>query len=224
MIQGLPRLFALVDTFGERIDRYLVGPARPFVVESLDHLQIDPARRQPVKARSPAFDCEVLLTAAIPEVYSPPPRWAVARVRSLFPTAEGGGARRIYVARGSTPRRRVVNEDEVRELLVRRGFVTVSMDGKSVAEQAEIFAAAEVVVSVHGAALTNLVFARPHTRVVELLPANDPKPLFWHLARTMDLDYDLVVGTEPALRRQHDVWMNDADTVVDLAELGRVVG
>jgi capsular polysaccharide biosynthesis protein len=218
-------VFALVDAFGSHIDRFLVGPARPFIVESLDRLQIDPARRQPVKARSPAFDCEVLLSAAIPDVYSPPPRWAVERVRSMFPAPEGSeGAPRVYVARGATPRRRVVNEDEVRELLGRRGFVTVSMDGRSVAEQAAIFAAAEVVVSVHGAALTNLVFARPHTRVVELLPANDPKPLFWHLARVVDADYEVVVGTEPALRRQHDVWMNDADVVVDLAELGRVVG
>ena len=44
------------------------------------------------------------------------------------------------------------------------------MDGMSVSEQAQLFANAEAVVGVHGAALTNLVFAAPGTRVVEIFP------------------------------------------------------
>lgn len=225
MLQGLPRLLAVLEV-GDRsgVDRFLVDGNRPFVAESFARLGLGDDRLERVGAPDPAFRCETLVTARLPDVYAPIPRWGIERVRALFAPARGAaGAPRIYIRRGATPRRRVVNEDDVVAVLDRHGFVTVSMDAMTVAEQAAQFAAAEVVVGAHGAALTNLVFARPGTHVVELLPANDPKPLYWHLAAQTGAVYDVLVGSEPALRRRHDVWMNDADLVVDVRELERIV-
>jgi len=78
------------------------------------------------------------------------------------------GRKRIYVARGGAPRRRVLNEAAVEHLLSGYGFVSVNPGGLSVAEQVELFASAEVVVGPHGAGLTNAVFMAPGGAIVEL--------------------------------------------------------
>lgn len=98
------------------------------------------------------------------------------------------------------------------------------MDGKSVAEQALILSGARKVVGVHGAAMTNLIFARPQTQVVEFLSPNDPKSLYWHLAARVGLEYHAVVGIDRALCGPHAVEMNEADMVCDIDALPRIVG
>ena len=58
------------------------------------------------------------------------------------------------------------------EVVNARGFETVTLDGRTVSEQAQLIAEASIIVGLHGAALTNLVFGAPGTIVVEMLPAN----------------------------------------------------
>ena len=76
--------------------------------------------------------------------------------------------KKIYVARGDVNKRKVINEKEVIKYLSSIGFVSVSMDGKKVIEQAAIFFNAEAIVAPHGAALANLMFSREGTIVIEL--------------------------------------------------------
>jgi len=78
--------------------------------------------------------------------------------------------RRLFVGRNNANYRRLVNQAECIEYAARYGFETVSMDGLSVAEEAKLFASAECIIAPHGAALTNLLFATPGARVLELLP------------------------------------------------------
>jgi capsular polysaccharide biosynthesis protein len=225
LLQGLPRLIAILRVAERRnIKRFLAGPMRPFVSECLDRLQIDRSQVEEIPSHSPAIRCELLLSANLPRHEAPSPRWAVDAVRNLFADAESESARpRIYLSRGTASRRRVVNELEVVDMLRRLGFVDLRFDNMTVAEQAAAIRGAAVVVAPHGAALTNLVFARAGTRVIEIIPANNPQPFFWHLSDRVKLDYEAVIGREPALRRRHEVRMNDADILVDVDELERAV-
>ena len=95
------------------------------------------------------------------------------------------------------------------------------MDGRSVAEQAELFASAEVVVGTHGAALANLVFCRPGTVVVELMGTNTASTLYTSLSWRRSLRYHMVMGTEPCPPDRWWTWRLDADTVVDVPALRR---
>jgi hypothetical protein len=94
--------------------------------------------------------------------------------RNLFldaiPVSSNHSKQRIYVERGLTAIRKIINENEIIQLLKRYGFTTVSMDGKAIREQATLFSQAEAIVAVHGAALTNLLFIQPETKVIELMP------------------------------------------------------
>lgn len=100
-----------------------------------------------------------------------------------------GAKRRIYVSRRDTTGRRLLNEDEVSGYLGKLGFETVVLGGLPFREQVEIFASAEMVVGVHGAGMTNLAFCSPGTRILELLPAWYPNPIYCQLCDAAGLVY-----------------------------------
>ncbi len=118
---------------------------------------------------------------------------AIAFLRALFPTSPGG-PRRIYLTRQAAAARPLVNEAELIIALHRAGVVPVAMEALTLAQQAETTGAADLIVAPHGAGLANLAFARPGTRVVELLPATAPNWCYRHLAAAASLPYDCVLG------------------------------
>lgn len=116
---------------------------------------------------------------------------------------------RIYVSRADADRRRVDNEDEVMSLLADRGFSRFVLSDHSVAEQAALFAGADVIVGPHGANLTNMTYADDAT-VVELFPDGDVRGQYFQIAGILDFDY-----------RFHVAESVGPDMVVDLDALRR---
>jgi capsular polysaccharide biosynthesis protein len=76
--------------------------------------------------------------------------------------------RRIYVRRNSNTRN-IINADEMEELLVSRGFAVVEPERLTFGEQVALFSNADIVVGATGAALANLIFCRPSTKIVILI-------------------------------------------------------
>jgi capsular polysaccharide biosynthesis protein len=113
----------------------------------------------------------------------------------------------------------VLNEDRVIELLESLGFETLRLDGRTVREQAALFSGAEVIVSAHGAALANLVFARPGTVVIELMGRNSASAVYAQLAWQCRLQYEMVMGLEPAPPDRWWTFQLLADMVVDVPAL-----
>lgn len=101
---------------------------------------------------------------------------------------------RIYVDRRGSAIRPLENEDELAQALAGRGFATVRLERMNVAEQRACFARAAVIVAPHGAGLTNLVFCRPGTRVIEIMPHTLLNWCYRRLAAIRWLDYDCVLS------------------------------
>ncbi|MEM7744384.1 MAG: glycosyltransferase family 61 protein [Pseudomonadota bacterium] len=101
---------------------------------------------------------------------------------------------RLYVTRGSAKLRQPDNGKELRERLEARGFQGFTASDDNHPEQISRFASASVIVSIHGAGLTNLLFCQPGTRVIEIFPANFLKSPYWWLARRLGLAYTPVIG------------------------------
>ena len=66
---------------------------------------------------------------------------------------------RIWISRRRCSARRVVNEAQLAEVLERHQIQTVILEDLTVAEQVALFRAATLVISPHGAGLTNLIYA-----------------------------------------------------------------
>lgn len=97
---------------------------------------------------------------------------------------------RIYISRAGAPKRRVVNEEELKAVLERFGFRTIRSEGYSFADQVRITSGARYLISNHGAGLTNILFMSPGTKVLELRHATDNiNNCYFTLASALNLDY-----------------------------------
>lgn len=115
------------------------------------------------------------------------------RQKLLSPNADTNkvfaGFERIYIARDDSPSRRVANISEVDELMKKHGFVKVTMSGKTVSEQAQLFAAAKYIVGIHGAALSNVIFCQNGARLLEIFMDGWFTKAFFNLSRDRGMSY-----------------------------------
>ena len=79
--------------------------------------------------------------------------------------------KKIYIDRKDAKNqsvRSLINEDEVKNFLINKGFKSIVMKDLHFSDQVKIFNNAEIIIGLHGAAFANLCFCKPGTKVVEL--------------------------------------------------------
>jgi capsular polysaccharide biosynthesis protein len=122
------------------------------------------------------------------------PRWACNWIRErLVQKAGSDRRRRLYLTRRAKRDRRVANEADVWATLEPMGFEMIDAGALSLDQQIDLFGDAAVVVSPHGGALTNILFAH-RTLVVELFEASYVNPCYYVLAERCDHDYWYLIG------------------------------
>lgn len=109
-------------------------------------------------------------------------------------TARPEGPARLHLSRKGAKLRNPNNADDVDTLLSRHGFTPFVATDRNHPEQIARFRAARTIVAVHGAGLTNLVFCRPGTRVIEVFPENFVKSPYWWMCRQLGLTHVPVIG------------------------------
>ena len=85
----------------------------------------------------------------------------------------------------------------------------------SVRDQIDHFAAADIIVGIHGGALTNLVFAKPGVRVLEIFAPTYVKHCFWAITDSIDgAVYHYLVAGEPEV--VEDRWHRGIQDDIDV--------
>ncbi len=95
----------------------------------------------------------------------------------------------IYIKRSDSGIRNVLNEAEVEEMLSKYGFKFYELRDLSFIEKVSLFAKAKVVVSVHGAGLTNIMFCSTDSHFIELYPDVYILTTYVDLATKVGIDY-----------------------------------
>jgi capsular polysaccharide biosynthesis protein len=114
--------------------------------------------------------------------------------------ANGGeaGAERLYISRSAASRRRVANEADVLEVLHRFGFRILHTESCPFEEQVRAAFGARYLVSSHGAGLTNMLFMRPGSHVLELRHQGDGvSPCYFTMASALGLPYSYQTCASP---------------------------
>lgn len=179
-----PRLFPLRDhrAAGGRLDRILLlqpAPA-PYVREVLE-LFFPDLLPLVVPPPAPALRLETALfftddrflgrQGAAPARYTrfkPPTMLMCEAAAALIEGFPSGPGRALLVSRADAPTRRIVNEDALLAALAPEGLEAVTFAGLPVRAQAALMAEARLVIGAHGAGLTNLIYCRPGTAVIEI--------------------------------------------------------
>ncbi|MGE3643041.1 MAG: DUF563 domain-containing protein [Beijerinckiaceae bacterium] len=115
--------------------------------------------------------------------------WAVSGAPAL-----PAPAKKLYLDRGEAKLRRMGDDQAVRDVLEAHGYTGFVAQAGNFRAQVAAFSGADEIVAVHGAGLTNLLFCRPGTRIVEIFPENFVKSTYFWLARQMQLDYRYIIG------------------------------
>jgi len=108
------------------------------------------------------------------------------RVAARYSGSGGPKNKRLLVARKG-PTRMIHNIEEVQAFLSKHDFETIYLEGMTIEDQILLFQNAEFVIGPHGAGLSNLLFCKPGTKVIEFMPSVEIRPFFWLISEKLDL-------------------------------------
>ena len=205
LVECLPRL-ALLEKYLDSIDGFIV-PANieSGLKQSLAAFGIDENRLvyQDVGSQ---YAPEHLLVPAYCAGRNIPP-WVSAFLRNRVLKDRPSAARqRIYVSRANAGKRRIVNENALLPILARHHIKVIRPSELSFIAQAECFDDADFVIGPHGAGLTNALFCRSGSKILELLPSPSVKPGTFHsVSSAAGADYWCMHGERSDASNMPDV-------------------
>ena len=178
----------------------------PFQRESLHQLGIHANRCLAFHKKELVYEMEEAVLPSLPGVPGVVPPESVDFLRNAFPAGKTPRGRKIFIGRGEAKHRPLIHEKEIWAQLQKRGYDSVDCGKLSVQKQAEVFGSAGMVVGAHGAALTNLVFCYPGTRVVELFSPAYVNPCYRDVCVAAELRHSAVIGNgkDWVLSEKHD--------------------
>jgi hypothetical protein len=112
--------------------------------------------------------------------------------------------RRVFVTRMNATRRRILNEAEFKNLLKLYNIETVELSFDNPLDQVSFFRNAELIISVHGAALTNLIWSK-NAKVIEIFPENLRPKHYLNIASQMGLNYQPFIASKGNEREDFEI-------------------
>ena len=127
---------------------------------------------------------------------------------------------RIYISREKSMRRKVINEEALSSVLKRNGFHVLCMEDYSWKEQMYIFMTCNVLIGIHGAGLSNMIFMKEHSKVIEIRKKGDIiNNCYFSLASALKHDYlylqAQIIGSNE--------YIQENNFIVDLNELNSIL-
>jgi capsular polysaccharide biosynthesis protein len=143
------------------------------------------------------------------------------KLRSAFtPTSNAAAHLKIYISRGKAAHRKIDNEADILPLLKKNGFKTVFCEEMSFKEQVSLFSETAVLLTNHGAGLTNMLFMPAGSNVIELRKKNDDhNNCYFSLASALNLKY--YYQQCEAVHEDEDAYT--ANLIVEPAELSALL-
>jgi hypothetical protein len=125
--------------------------------------------------------------------------------------------KRIFISRGKAGYRKIVNEEELIPVLKKYEFDILYFEELSLSEQISVCENAEVLMGLHGAGLTNLVFLPSGSKVIEIRPSNTYHMYncFFTLSHHFDCEYNFVLCNYAPSTLPTEKRIDDHSVIVD---------
>ncbi|MDB5122992.1 MAG: glycosyltransferase family 61 protein [Mucilaginibacter sp.] len=196
----LPRI-KLYESVLDQVDHFCVASNVPVkFLEILKNFGIPGSKILLVKSDE-KLHFDHLFVASLPGSEGRAPQWAVNYLREKLvkPGPPAAHNRKLYFRRGVNTGRKILNEDLIITRLADDGFEIVDPGVLNVNEQIEMVQQAKIIISTHGAALSNLLFSQDRTTVIEIFsPDYFRTDCYYTLSSIMNLNYWYLVGNKPA--------------------------
>lgn len=102
----------------------------------------------------------------------------------------------VFLARSPQAGRFITNMAEIENILYKYNFEIVDTAGMGFIEQLRLFSKVKHLIGIHGAGLTNIIFANKMIRVLELMPEDRIACQYYWLANALEIEYyDVIAGS-----------------------------
>ena len=102
---------------------------------------------------------------------------------------------KIYISRKNAEVRKIVNEELIEEILKKKGFKIYDFDKITWEQQIEICSSSITLVSINGAALTNMIFMQENSKIFEIRhPAGTEQNCFFSMCDALKFKYYYLIG------------------------------
>lgn len=215
-----PALAGLQLTDATVIVQDMVGPLRQAVTDSLNLV----GNPMPIVAFVPGMALlipDLIVVDGLTEhgqYMSPLSVHACTDIASSVPA---GPPQLLFVSRTGAGGRNFVDSEAADAVARALGWTVVHPEQRNFRTQVALFKGALGVVGVLGAGMASMVFARPQTRVVNLVPAAMPDNFFWFIAQLRGLRYEEVRCAQQIGQPGREA-MN-GDLMMSPAELGQLL-
>jgi Glycosyltransferase 61 len=221
LVDLLPRVLLLkhaTQNFSNYDTLLLNGSRANYERETLTALEVPPEKIRFVDSRDRFQIASAVFPSLDIKVIAP---WKVRGLRELVSSRpQRHRSSRLYFSRAGAAVRRIANEKEISEALRQHDFEVLEAETLSFREQADLSANASMIIAPHGAALANIVFCQPGTRVVEITTRAGYRDWYWQLAAVAGLAYE-VLEAKPAKSSLGP--SENADLIVSRVNLARLL-
>ncbi len=205
-----------------------------FQKDSLSLLGIDESRILGIDGQT-AYQCKNLMfchfkgrpyeTKGLPDTCTPTVRPEVTNwLREKFKdhmVPRDDFPKRIFISRQGALMRRCTNEDDVFALAQNYGFEKVANETLSLSDQMALYAGAEVVMGVHGAGFTNMLFSNEGAHLIELMSQHNLPDFYVDIASVLKQKHTFIPGlitrlnSPSKLLRDFEVDIEDVKKVLE---------
>lgn len=137
----------------------------------------------------------------------------------LVPESINTPSRKVFISRAKARFRKVLNEELLYSILQEKGFEVLCLEDYSVKDQIRIFSETKILLGIHGAGLTNMVYMPKGGKVIELRALTDETHIyniFYVMASACGHEYFYGLGEgNHATNKLSDI-MIDQNSLLDL--------
>ena len=98
-------------------------------------------------------------------------------------------AKKIMISRMNTVNSRLANENAIKDKLKECGYTIIFPEQLNVEKQAQIYSDADEIVATSGASFANILFCKPNTKILCIIPSEHRFYLYSTMAAMLNLDF-----------------------------------
>tara|TARA_Y200000002_G_scaffold381246_1_gene394762 strand:- start:5321 stop:6352 length:1032 start_codon:yes stop_codon:yes gene_type:complete len=126
----------------------------------------------------------------------------------------------VYITRVNAKKRKIINELEIINILSKYDFKIINCEDTAWNYQRNIFSKASILISNHGAGLTNMLFMSANTNIIELRANNSEKQnCYFSLSSDLKLNYYYLLGK----KLQNSLDPHTADIFIETDKLNKLL-
>lgn len=222
MFDILPK-FHMLEKAGIKPDYYVLDMEnKAFQKFSLEKLNID-EKKIITTSKELHIKADNIIVPNIP-AYTDCKPWMADFLKNSFLTKTTTNKNKIFINRKQTSSRRIVNNNEVIDILNKYGFDEIFLEDLNLSEQAEVINSAEVIIALHGSGLTNLVFAEQGTKVIEIFSPIMNVGCYWTLCNVLGLkNYQFIATNADKNININGIKYSNQDIIIDIVKLGKLI-